>query len=224
MIRFDQVSKRYDSGQDALSELSFEIGAGEMVFVTGHSGAGKSTLLKLIGLVERPTRGQITVNHASLARMRRRGIPQLRRSIGMVFQDHRLLTDRTVFDNVALPLIISGTSREEIGKRVRASLDKVGLLAKEKASPMTLSAGEQQRVGIARAIVAKPPVIIADEPTGNLDPQLSAEIMNLFAEFGAVGTTVLVASHDLHLIKRIGKRVLVLDHGKLIDDFRPTMP
>jgi len=224
MIRFDQVSKRYDSGQDALSELSFEIGAGEMVFVTGHSGAGKSTLLKLIGLVERPTRGQITVNHASLARMRRRGIPQLRRSIGMVFQDHRLLTDRTVFDNVALPLIISGTSREEIGKRVRASLDKVGLLAKEKASPMTLSAGEQQRVGIARAIVAKPPVIIADEPTGNLDPQLSAEIMNLFPEFGAVGTTVLVASHDLHLIKRIGKRVLVLDHGKLIDDFRPTMP
>jgi len=224
MIRFDQVSKRYDSGQDALSELSFEIGAGEMVFVTGHSGAGKSTLLKLIGLVERPTRGQITVNHASLARMRRRGIPQLRRSIGMVFQDHRLLTDRTVFDNVALPLIISGTSREEIGKRVRASLDKVGLLAKEKASPMTLSAGEQQRVGIARAIVAKPPVIIADEPTGNLDPQLSAEIMNLFAEFGAVGTTVLVASHDLHLIKRIGKRVLVLDHGKLIDDFRPTTP
>ena len=224
MIRFDQVSKRYDSGQDALSELSFEIGAGEMVFVTGHSGAGKSTLLKLIGLVERPTRGQITVNHASLARMRRRGIPQLRRSIGMVFQDHRLLTDRTVFDNVALPLIISGTSREEIGKRVRASLDKVGLLAKEKASPMTLSAGEQQRVGIARAIVAKPPVIIADEPTGNLDPLLSAEIMNLFAEFGAVGTTVLVASHDLHLIKRIGKRVLVLDHGKLIDDFRPTMP
>ena len=224
MIRFDQVSKRYDSGQDALSELSFEIGAGEMVFVTGHSGAGKSTLLKLIGLVERSTRGQITVNHASLARMRRRGIPQLRRSIGMVFQDHRLLTDRTVFDNVALPLIISGTSREEIGKRVRASLDKVGLLAKEKASPMTLSAGEQQRVGIARAIVAKPPVIIADEPTGNLDPQLSAEIMNLFAEFGAVGTTVLVASHDLHLIKRIGKRVLVLDHGKLIDDFRPTTP
>ena len=222
MIRFDQVSKRYDSSQDALSELSFEIGAGEMVFVTGHSGAGKSTLLKLIGLVERPTRGQITVNHASLARMRRRGIPQLRRSIGMVFQDHRLLTDRTVFDNVALPLIISGTSREEIGKRVRASLDKVGLLAKEKASPMTLSAGEQQRVGIARAIVAKPPVIIADEPTGNLDPQLSAEIMNLFAEFGAVGTTVLVASHDLHLIKRINKRVLVLDHGRLIDDFRPT--
>ena len=222
MITFDKVSKRYASGQDALAELSFEIAAGEMVFVTGHSGAGKSTLLKLIGLVERPTRGQIVVNHTQLANVRRRGIPNVRRGIGMVFQDHRLLTDRTVFDNIALPLIISGTSREEIGKRVRAALDKVGLLAKEKDSPLALSAGEQQRVGIARAIVGKPPVIIADEPTGNLDPQLSAEIMQLFAEFGAVGTTVLVASHDLHLIKRIGKRVLVLDHGRLIDDFRPA--
>jgi len=140
----------------------------------------------------------------------------------MVFQDHRLLTDRTVFDNIALPLIIAGTSRDEIGKRVRAALDKVGLLAKEKSSPLALSAGEQQRVGIARAIVGKPPVIIADEPTGNLDPQLSSEIMQLFAEFGAVGTTVLVASHDLHLVKRLNKRVLVLDHGKLIDDFRPA--
>ena len=221
MIHFDQVSKRYDAGHDALTELSFEIEAGEMVFVTGHSGAGKSTLLKLIGLVERPTRGQIVVDHTHLAGVRRRGVAQLRRRIGMVFQDHRLLTDRTAFDNVALPLIIAGTAREEIGKRVRASLDKVGLLAKEKALPLELSAGEQQRVGIARAIVAKPPVIIADEPTGNLDPQLSAEIMHLFAEFGAVGTTVLIASHDLHLIKRIGKRTLVLDHGRLIDDFRP---
>jgi cell division transport system ATP-binding protein len=224
MIHFDKVSKRYGAGQDALSEVSFEIDAGEVVFVTGHSGAGKSTLLKLVGLVERPTRGQITVNHASLANVRRRGIPQLRRNIGMVFQDHRLLTDRTVFDNVALPLIIAGTARDEIGKRVRAALDKVGLLAKEKNSPTALSAGEQQRIGIARAIVGKPPVIIADEPTGNLDPQLSAEIMNLFAEFGAVGTTVLIASHDLHLIKRIGKRVLVLDHGRLLDDFRPAAP
>jgi len=221
MITFDKVSKRYASGQDALAELSFEIAAGEMVFVTGHSGAGKSTLLKLIGLVERPTRGQIVVNHTQLGSVRRRGIPQLRRSVGMVFQDHRLLTDRTVFDNIALPLIIAGTSRDEIGKRVRAALDKVGLLAKEKSPPATLSAGEQQRVGIARAIVGKPPVIIADEPTGNLDPQLSGEIMQLFAEFGAVGTTVLIASHDLHLVKRLGKRVLVLDHGKLIDDFRP---
>ena len=222
MITFDKVSKRYGPNHEALTEVSFEIGAGEMVFVTGHSGAGKSTLLKLIGLVERPTRGQIVVNHTQLASVRRRGIPQLRRSVGMVFQDHRLLTDRTVFDNIALPLIIAGTSRDEIGKRVRAALDKVGLLAKEKASPLELSAGEQQRVGIARAIVGKPPVIIADEPTGNLDPQLSAEIMQLFAEFGAVGTTVLIASHDLHLVKRINKRVLVLDHGRLIDDYRPA--
>ena len=222
MIRFENVSKRYAGGHDALAELTFEIGAGEMAFVTGHSGAGKSTLLKLIGLAERPTRGHITVNHADLARVRRRGIAELRRGIGMVFQDHRLLLDRSVFDNVALPLLIAGSSRDEIGKRVRAALDKVGLLAREKALPATLSTGEQQRVGIARAIVAKPPLIIADEPTGNLDPQLSIEIMNLFAEFGAVGTTVLIASHDLFLLKRMNKRVLVLDHGRLIDDFRPT--
>jgi cell division transport system ATP-binding protein len=222
MITFDKVSKRYGPNHEALAEISFEIGVGEMAFVTGHSGAGKSTLLKLIGLVERPTRGQIVVDHVALAGVGRRGIPRVRRRIGMVFQDHRLLTDRTVFDNIALPLIIAGAPREEIGKRVRAALDKVGLLAKERESPLALSAGEQQRVGIARAIVVKPPIIIADEPTGNLDPQLSGEIMQLFAEFGAVGTTVLVASNDLHLIKRIGKRVLVLDHGRLIDDFRPA--
>jgi cell division transport system ATP-binding protein len=223
MIRFENVSKRYTTGLDALSELSFEIGAGEVVFVTGHSGAGKSTLLKLVSLVERPTRGQITVNHTELARVRRRGVAPLRRGIGMVFQDHRLLLDRSIFDNVALPLLIAGTAREEIGKRVRAALDKVGLLAREKALPVTLSTGEQQRVGIARAIVAKPPVIIADEPTGNLDPQLSIEIMNLFAEFGEVGTTVLIASHDLFLLKRMNRRVLVLDHGRLVDDFRPAV-
>ena len=221
MIRFDRVSKRYPSGHEALSELSFELGRGEMAFVTGHSGAGKSTLLKLVSLAERPTRGYVTVNHRELARVRRRGIPQHRRGIGMVFQDHRLLTDRSVFDNVALPLLIAGTSRIETAKRVRAALDKVGLLAREKASPLALSTGEQQRVGIARAIVAKPPLIIADEPTGNLDPQLSLEIMNLFAEFGAVGTTVLIASHDLLLLKRMQKRVLVLDHGRLVDDYHP---
>lgn len=221
MILFDQVSKRYPSGHEALSGLSFEVDAGEMVFVTGHSGAGKSTLLKLLGLIERPTRGEIVVNGASLARMRQSSIPQIRRGIGMVFQNHRLLMDRSVFDNVALPLTIAGTGRDEMAKRVRAALDKVGLLEREKAAPSILSTGEQQRIGIARALVGKPPLIIADEPTGNLDPKLSVEIMHLFAEFQRVGTTVLVASHDLHLIRHMGKRVLVLDHGKLIDDFRP---
>ncbi|WP_313916435.1 cell division ATP-binding protein FtsE [Tahibacter sp.] len=221
MIRFDQVTKRYPSGQEAVHELSFELGAGEMAFVTGHSGAGKSTLLKLIALIERPTRGHVTVNGQNLHGLRRGRIPELRRGIGMVFQDHRLLMDRSVYDNVALPLIIAGLSREEIAKRVRASLDKVGLLERERSEPVTLSTGEQQRVGIARAIVAKPAVLIADEPTGNLDPQLSAEIMRLFADFQQVGTTVLIASHDLPLVKRMGKRVLVLNHGRLLDDWRP---
>jgi cell division transport system ATP-binding protein len=220
MIRFEQVTKRYASGHEALHELSFELAAGEMAFITGHSGAGKSTLLKLVGLLERPTRGSVTVNGQNLAAVRRRGVPGVRRGIGMVFQDHRLLMDRSVFDNVALPLVIAGLSREETGKRVRAALDKVGLLDKEKSAPITLSGGEQQRVGIARAIVGKPAVLIADEPTGNLDPQLSAEIMQLFGEFQQVGTTVLVASHDLGLVRRLKKRVLVLDHGKLIDDVR----
>lgn len=223
MIKFDQVSKRYSSGQEALGDLSFELDAGEMAFVAGHSGAGKSTLLKLIALMDRPTRGHVTVNGQNLSHTRRRGVPQVRRGIGMVFQDHRLLMDRSVFDNVALPLRIVGVAREEIGKRVRAALDKVGLLAREASAPVTLSTGEQQRVGIARAIVAKPPVLIADEPTGNLDPMLSAEIMGLFAEFQQVGTTVLIASHDLALIKRMNKRVLVLDHGRLIDDFKPAV-
>ena len=222
MIRFDRASKRYSNGREALNGATFDIRAGEMVFLTGRSGAGKSTVLKLIALLERPTRGLVMVNGCNTAAVAARRIPAFRRELGVVFQDHRLLTDRTVFDNIALPLIIAGTSRDEIGKRVRAALDKVGLLAREKDSPLTLSAGEQQRVGIARAIVGKPPVIIADEPTGNLDPQLSSEIMQLFAEFGAVGTTVLVASHDLHLVKRLNKRVLVLDHGRLIDDFRPA--
>jgi cell division transport system ATP-binding protein len=224
MIHFDQVSKRYAEGHEALSGLSFDVAAGEMVFVTGHSGAGKSTLLKLLGLIERPSRGDITVNGTPLARVRAGSVPYVRRDIGMVFQNHRLLMDRNVFDNVALPLRITGAGRDEIARRVRAALDKVGLLERERSLPATLSTGEQQRVGIARAIVGKPPLIIADEPTGNLDPQLSVEIMRLFAEFEQVGTTVLVASHDLHLIRHMGKRVLVLDHGRLIDDFRPAMP
>ena len=222
MIRFEHVSKRYSAHHDALIELNFELDAGEMAFITGHSGAGKSTLLKLVALLERPTRGKVVVNGHDHSKLRRGRIPQARRGIGMVFQDHRLLMDRSVFDNVALPLLIGGTPREEIGKRVRASLDKVGLLGREAEPPVNLSTGEQQRVGIARAIVAKPPVLIADEPTGNLDPQLSAEIMALFGEFQQVGTTVLIASHDLPLVKRMGKRVLVLDHGKLIDDFKPN--
>ena len=215
MITFDKVSKRYASGQDALAELSFEIAAGEMVFVTGHSGAGKSTLLKLIGLVERPTRGQIVVNHTQLANVRRRGIPNVRRGIGMVFQDHRLLTDRTVFDNIALPLIISGTSREEIGKRVRAALDKVGLLAREKASPVQLSGGEQQRLAIARAVVNRPALLIADEPTANLDAESAARIVDIFVEFNRVGVTVLIDTHDRALVERYGGTRLHLEDGRI---------
>ncbi|MGO4700892.1 cell division ATP-binding protein FtsE [Dyella sp. 2RAB6] len=218
MIRFDQVSKRYEGGHEALSQLSFQVATGEMAFVTGHSGAGKSTLLKLLGLIERPSHGSIALDGQNLAKIGRGGIPKLRRRIGMVFQDHRLLMDRTVFANVELPLVIGGVAPAERGRRVRAALEKVGLLAYERQLPATLSTGEQQRVGIARAIVAKPTLLIADEPTGNLDPQLAVEIMGLFAEFQHVGTTVLVASHDLPLIKRMRKRVVVLDHGRLVAD------
>ncbi|TBR36387.1 cell division ATP-binding protein FtsE [Dyella terrae] len=218
MIRFDQVSKRYEGGHEALSQLSFHVAPGEMAFVTGHSGAGKSTLLKLLGLIERPSHGLITLDGQNLSKIGRSGIPKLRRRIGMVFQDHRLLMDRTVFANVELPLMIGGIAPVERGRRVRAALEKVGLLAYERQLPATLSTGEQQRVGIARAIVAKPTLLIADEPTGNLDPTLAVEIMGLFAEFQQVGTTVLVASHDLPLIKRMRKRVIVLDHGRLVAD------
>lgn len=218
MIHFDQVSKRYAGGHEALSQLSFEVASGEMAFVTGHSGAGKSTLLKLLGVIERPSHGVITLDGKNLGRIRRRGIPKLRQGIGMVFQDHRLLMERTVFANVELPLVIGGIARQQRAARVRLALQKVGLLAYERQLPDTLSAGEQQRVGIARAIVAQPALLIADEPTGNLDPQLAVEIMGLFAEFQAAGTTVLVASHDLPLIKRMKKRVIVLDHGRLVAD------
>lgn len=218
MIRFEQVSKRYEGGHEALSQLSFEVADGEMAFVTGHSGAGKSTLLKLLGLIERPSHGVIMMDGQSLAKIGRGGIPKLRRRIGMVFQDHRLLMERTVFANVELPLVIGGVAPQERGRRVRAALEKVGLLAYERQLPDSLSAGEQQRVGIARAIVAKPSLLIADEPTGNLDPQLAMEIMALFAEFQNVGTTVLIASHDLPLIKKMKKRVVVLDHGRLVAD------
>lgn len=215
MIEFHNVSKRYPGRLDALSNINFKIDSGEMAFLTGHSGAGKSTLLKLIALLIRPTMGQIIVNHENLGRVHKRRIPYIRRNIGIIFQDHKLLFDRTVFDNVALPLVIQGLTHREIGKRVRASLDKVGLLKKEKSLPITLSGGQQQRVGIARAVVNKPPIILADEPTGNLDPQLSREIMGLFAQFQQVGVSVLIASHNLDLIQQMGHRVLTLSDGRL---------
>lgn len=215
MIRFDAVAKRYDTGFDALRGLSFELAAGDMAFLTGHSGAGKSTVLRLIALMERPSQGRVFVGGHDLGAMTRRDIPFLRRQIGLIFQDHRLLFDRTVFDNVALPLVISGFPHREIGKRVRAALDMVGLLSKEKSRPIMLSGGEQQRVGIARAVVNRPPILLADEPTGNLDPELSVEIMRLFEKFQQVGTTVLIATHDLHLIEPMGKRQLVLRQGQL---------
>lgn len=218
MIRFVNASKRYSSGFDALQNVNFHMAPGEMAFLTGHSGAGKSSLLKLIALLERSSRGQVIVNNQNLSKVPRRRIPYFRRNIGIIFQDHQLLFDRTVYDNVALPLIIAGFSHRDIGKRVRAALDKVGLLGKEKKYPITLSGGEQQRVGIARAVVNKPPLILADEPTGNLDPELSAEIMNLFQDFSHVGVTVLVATHDIALISKLPHRLLTLKDGKLIND------
>jgi cell division transport system ATP-binding protein len=221
MITFDRVSKRYEEGHDALREISVNIHQDELVFITGHSGAGKSTLLRLIMLMDRPSRGQVTVDGQNLAAVRSRGIPQHRRNIGVVFQNHQLLFDRTVFDNVALPLVIAGYDHREIGRRVRAALDKVGLLDRERAMPITLSGGEQQRVGIARAVVGKPKILLADEPTGNLDPALSAEIMDLFEEFNQVGVTVLIASHDLVLISRLRHRIITLRQGCLVSGSTP---
>ncbi len=218
MIQFNEVSKRYPNGHEALRKVDFALGNGEMAFLTGHSGAGKSTLLKLICVMEKPTSGQVLIDGRNVGRISRRKIPYVRRNIGMIFQDHRLLFDRTVFDNVALPLIISGYPHREIGRRVRAALDKVGLLSKEKLLPIMLSGGEQQRVGIARAVVNKPPLLLADEPTGNLDPELSAEIMALFEQFNQVGVSVLIASHDLGLIARLPYRVLTLKEGQMIHD------
>jgi cell division transport system ATP-binding protein len=215
MIRFDHVWKRYPNGREALCDLSLEIGRGEMTFLTGHSGAGKSTLLKLIALIERPTRGAVVVNGQNTATLARRKIPAFRRQVGVVFQDHKLLMDRPVYDNVALPLVIAGVPDVEIGKRVRASLDQVGLLGREWNRPIELSTGEQQRVGIARAIVGKPALLIADEPTGNLDPDLAVEIMSLFKRFNEVGVTVLIASHDVHLIGRYGVRRVILEGGRI---------
>ena len=218
MIQFDSVTKRYPQGHEALSNVNFLIDQGEMVFLTGHSGAGKSTLLKLIACIERPTRGQVIVNGVNTSRLSRGRAPYVRRQVGIIFQDHKLLNDRTVFDNVALPLVIQGLSHLEIGRRVRAALDKVNLLGKEKLYPLYLSGGEQQRVGIARAVVNKPPVILADEPTGNLDPELSAEIMHLFEQFNQVGVSLLIATHDISLISQLGHRTLKLQQGQLLSE------
>jgi cell division transport system ATP-binding protein len=217
MLIFDKVSKRYPDTGDVLIDVNFQLQQGEMVFLTGHSGAGKTTLLKLIAMIDRCTRGQIVLAGHNLNQIKERHIPFVRRKLGLIFQDYKLLQDRTVFDNVALPLVISGYGHQEIGRRVRASLDKVGLLSKEKKYPLTLSAGEQQRVGIARAVINKPSLILADEPTGSLDPELSTEVMRLFEQFQQVGVSVLIATHDINLITRMGYRVLTLDHGQLIE-------
>ena len=221
VLRFESVSKQYPGGHPALVDVSFQVEEGEMLFVTGHSGAGKSTLLKLIHLSERPSRGAVVFNDHNLLRVRGGKVALHRRQVGVVYQDHRLLTDRSIGENVALPLILRGTRRAEIGKRVRSVLERMGLAHREKALPTQLSAGEQQRVGIARAIVSEPRLLVADEPTGNLDPTLSAEIMELFAGLPERGTSVLVVSHDLPLLKRMRKRVLILDHGRLVDDISP---
>jgi cell division transport system ATP-binding protein len=218
MIKFDNVSKRYPAGHQALEQVNFELADGEMAFLTGRSGAGKSTLLKLIMLMERANQGQIIVDGKNIARMPKSKIPFYRRRIGVVFQDHQLLFDRSVFENVALPLKVEGYAPQDADRRVRAALDKVGLLKKEKMNPMELSGGEQQRIGIARAVVNRPAILLADEPTGNLDPELAAEIMSLFEQFNQVGVSMLIASHDLSLIAKLKHRILTLDEGKLIRD------
>lgn len=222
MIEFKNVTKRFEGGFEALRNVNMQLGEGEMAFLTGHSGAGKSTLLKIISLIEKPTRGQALLNRINLKTVSKHRVPYIRRNIGIIFQDHQLLFDRSIFDNVSLPLTIQGYRHQEIAKRTRAALDKVGLLHKEKAMPITLSGGEQQRVGIARAVVHKPMLLLADEPTGNLDPVLSREIMQIFVDFHQVGVSVLVASHDLSLIDELQKPVLTLNGGQMIhNDLQP---
>jgi len=217
MIKLSHVSKRYPNGHEALKDVSFDLHSGEMAFLSGHSGAGKSTLFKLITRIEKPTSGQIFVDNQNLSRMKPSKIPTLRREIGVIFQDHKLLFDRSVFDNVALPLIVIGMPHDEIRKRVRAALGKVGLAGKENQSPITLSGGEQQRVGIARAVINRPNILLADEPTGNLDEALSDEIIDIFSDFNQVGVTVLIATHDLRQVERLGKRTLQLSNGQLVN-------
>jgi cell division transport system ATP-binding protein len=216
MINFVNVTKRYPETGDVLRNVSFHLRRGEIAFLTGHSGAGKSTLLRLIAAMDRCSRGQILLDGQDLGQVKENQLPFIRRKMGFIYQDYKLLKDRTVFDNVALPLVIAGFGHHEVTRRVRAALDKVSLTGKEKKYPLALSGGEQQRVGIARAVVNKPPIIIADEPTGNLDPELSGEIMFLFGQFQQVGVTVLIASHDISLIAQLNHRVLKLDHGQLV--------
>lgn len=217
MISFSQVYKRYPGGFEALRDISLVIEDGEMAFITGHSGAGKSTLLKLMAAIERPTSGSVLVNGQNVGALRPRALPFLRRNFGLVFQDHKLLFDRTVFDNVLLPLNIVGYKRRDAARRVRAALDKVGLLAKEKAYPVTLSGGEQQRLAIARAIVHRPAILLADEPTGNLDAAYAEELGALFRSFNQVGVTVVIATHDEHLAAGLKPRVIALKNGALAE-------
>lgn len=217
MIHFDNLSKQYPGGFEALKNVNLHLDAGELAFLTGHSGAGKSTLLKMLMLLERPTSGTLIIDGVNVTRYSNARIPSHRRRLGVVYQNHQLLMDRSVFDNVALPLQVAGHSSKEIGRRVRAALDAVGLLEKEGKKPETLSGGEQQRVGVARAVVHKPKILLADEPTGNLDPELSAEMMALFRRFQDVGVTVLIATHDIHLVDRLGCRKICLERGEVID-------
>jgi len=216
MIRFERVSKRYPNGREALRDVTLQIGAGEFVFLTGRPGAGKSSILKLVSLLERPTRGTVMVNGQDTGSLPARAIPAFRRRLGVVFQDHQLLMDRPVYDNVALPLIVSDTPFRDIDKRVRAALDQVGLLQYERALPLELSIGEQQRVGIARAVVARPTILIADEPTGNLDHALARDVMQLFKRFQEVGVTVVIATHDLALVQEFGQREIHIADGQVI--------
>jgi cell division transport system ATP-binding protein len=215
LISFSAVSKRYAGGQEALRGVTFALEAGEFAFLTGHSGAGKSTLLKLIPAIERPTSGSVIVNGQNVGALKRSAVPYLRRNLGLVFQDQKLLYDRTVYDNVMLPLSFSGHPPREAARRARAALDKVGLLARERANPIQLSGGEQQRLAIARAVVNRPAMLVADEPTANLDAESAGRIIDIFVSFHQVGVTLLIATHDQALIERYGKRVLRLVEGKL---------